>query len=164
MLDRRLAEWIVAMLFAAVVGLVFQQISTDMTAQGIASGGPYNDAASYPRALAVVILIVLAANVGIRVLRSRSGAPQSGGISAHALRRPAALLSLFALYLIALGMVGYLVASVAVMVLTLLLCGERSPLRLALVSVGVTFGLSIVFGGLLDVVLPRGHFGIALPW
>ncbi|MEV8467623.1 hypothetical protein AB0T83_12615 [Fluviibacterium sp. DFM31] len=44
------------------------------------------------------------------------------------------------------------------------LAGERAPILLAAVPLTVTVALSLVFGGLLDVVLPRGQFGIALSW
>ncbi len=57
---RLVAEAVVAVVFLIIVATVFQQIATDMTDQGIASGGAYNNAAGYPRALAIAIAVLLA--------------------------------------------------------------------------------------------------------
>ncbi|WP_299655993.1 tripartite tricarboxylate transporter TctB family protein [uncultured Jannaschia sp.] len=165
MINQRLAEALVALLFVATIAVVFQQIATDMTEQGIASGGPYSNAASYPRALAIVILVALLLSIGIRSFQAwRGGTPEVSSVPIARLVRPAALLILFALYLWGLDVVGYLVASIILMALVLVLCGERSALRLTIIPVFVTFALSAVFGGMLDVVLPRGAFGLAMPW
>ena len=42
--------------FLAVVVIVFWQIETDFADQGIASGGPYDNAASFPRSIALRLL------------------------------------------------------------------------------------------------------------
>ena len=56
----RYLSWLVALFFAVIIALVFQQIATSMTEQGIASGGPYDNAASYPRAIAIIIGVLIA--------------------------------------------------------------------------------------------------------
>ncbi|WP_226781262.1 tripartite tricarboxylate transporter TctB family protein [Oceaniglobus trochenteri] len=165
---RLVAEWVVAVIFLIIVAIVFQQIATNMADQGIASGGAYNDAASYPRALAIAIAVLLAARFGLALLRHRRAmaAPYDQEAAALGARagRALALLALFALYLVGLGTVGYLLSSLVLVTAVLALCGERRLLWLIGVPLVVTFGLSIVFGGLVNVVLPRGQFGIALPW
>lgn len=168
MTARTIAEGVVAVVFLTVVAIVFQQIATDMVDQGIASGGAYNDAASYPKALAIAIAILLAARFGLGMLRHRRGeAPpmneDAEGLGANA-GRAAALIGLFALYIIGLGSLGYLISSLVLVAAVLALCGERKLLWLVVIPLIVTFGLSAVFGGLVNVVLPRGDFGIALPW
>ena len=59
MLTRQHAEWLVALFFSVVIAVVFYEIATSMTEQGIASGGPYDNAAAYPRAVAIVIGIFI---------------------------------------------------------------------------------------------------------
>lgn len=162
MTQTRLAEILVGLLFAAIIAVVFQQIATDMEAQNIASGGPYSDAASYPRTLAIAMGLALIANTGLRYFR-RTG-PSTPKETTGGSRRPAALLGLFALYLVGLDRLGYLFASIALIILVMLLCGERRLWLIVSVAIGVTFVLSAIFGGLLNVVLPRGDYGLALPW
>ena len=60
MLTRKHAEWLAALFFSVVIAIVFYEIATSMTEQGIASGGPYDNAAAYPRAVAIVIGALLA--------------------------------------------------------------------------------------------------------
>lgn len=163
-----IAEGVAAAVFLTVVAIVFQQIATDMADQGIASGGAYNDAASYPRALAIAIAILLATQFGLGMLRRRRGEAQPMNEDAEALGanavRATALFGLFALYIVGLGTLGYLISSLILVPAVLALCGERKLLWLIVIPLIVTFGLSAVFGGLVNVVLPRGDFGIALPW
>ena len=45
--------------FLAVIVTAFWQIETDFKEQGIASGGPYDNAASFPWAIAVIIGVLL---------------------------------------------------------------------------------------------------------
>ncbi|MGI9435573.1 MAG: tripartite tricarboxylate transporter TctB family protein, partial [Geminicoccaceae bacterium] len=59
MLTRKHAEWLVALFFLGVIAIVFYEIATAMTEQGIASGGPYDNAAAYPRAVAIAIGILI---------------------------------------------------------------------------------------------------------
>ncbi len=156
------AELAIAALFAAVVALVFQQTRGNMVEQGIASGGPYSNAASYPEALALLIAAVLIVTLAPRLWAARGHTPS--GTPLTELSRPAAMLLAFACYLWALGAAGYLAATPFFMALIMYLAGVRSPVQLIVVPLAVTLALSAVFGGLLDVVLPRGQFGLAIPW
>ena len=157
------AELAVIALFAGLVALVFQQIATDMTEQGIASGGPYDNAASYPRAVAILAgAATLAATLGpIRGWRDRV---RGDGLALADLRRPAILLAVFALYLAGLGTLGYLVSTPPMVAAIMALGGMRSAVRLTLFPVVLTVALSWIFQVLLSVVLPRGDWGLAIPW
>ena len=53
-MTKKHAEYLVIIFFLMVIGIVFQQIATSMTEQGIASGTPYDNAAAYPRAVAIL--------------------------------------------------------------------------------------------------------------
>ena len=45
MLSVKTLQWMVYGFLAIIVAIVFQQVYTSMTEQGIASGGPYNNGA-----------------------------------------------------------------------------------------------------------------------
>lgn len=67
------------------------------------------------------------------------------------------LITLLALYVAVLPVVGYVPGSIAYLFLTMLLLGERTPKRMlvyAAVSVIVTFTLAYIFGTLLRFFLP----------
>ena len=78
--------------------------------------------------------------------------------------RPAAMLLAFACSLWALGTAGSLAATPFFMALIMYLAGVRGLVRLVAVPLTVTLVLSAVLGGLLDVIPPRGQFGLAIPW
>ncbi len=161
-LNKLHAELAVAVLFAAIVALVFQQTRGNMVEQGIASGGPYSDAASHPEALAILMAAVLVLTLAPRLWAARRQTPP--GTRLTEFTRPAAMLLAFACYLWALGTAGYLAATPFFMALIMYLAGVRNLVLLVAVPLAVSFALSAVFGGLLDVVLPRGQFGLAIPW
>ena len=94
----------------AVIVIVFWQIETDFEEQGIASGGPYDNAASYPRGIAIFIGILLALQFVVELLK---GNPRSRSeeIQVPDLSRAALMLVVFAVYLMVLTTVGYHLAT-----------------------------------------------------
>ena len=54
-INKKHVELLAIIFFTIVVAVVFQQIFTSLTEQGIAAGGPYDNAAAYPRAVAILI-------------------------------------------------------------------------------------------------------------
>lgn len=170
MTNRRRAEWLVFLFFAVLVAIVFQQILTDMTASGIASGGPYDNAAAYPRAVAIIIGIL---SIILLVLQSVSGRTESGkqknetsaaGPDRTALNRAVLLLVIFAVYLWALGVLGYYIATPLMMMGIVFLTGMKKPVQVILTSFIITFLLSFVFEFFLKIVLPGGVFRLNIPW
>ena len=63
MLSVKTLQWMVYGFLAIIVAIVFQQVYTSMTEQGIASGGPYNNGAAYPRAIAITIGVLLVCQI-----------------------------------------------------------------------------------------------------
>ena len=171
MTNRRRAEWLVTLFFVVLVAIVFQQILTDMTESGIASGGPYDNAAAYPRAVAVIIGIL---SVILLVMQFATGRRESGKpkkeTSAGAppdrasLKRAFLLLVIFAVYLWALGVLGYYIATPLMMMGIVFLTGMRKPGQVISISLIVTFILSFVFEFFLKIVLPGGVFRLNIPW
>ncbi len=170
MTNRKRAEWLVMVFFAALILLVFQQIMTDMTERGIASGGPYNNAASYPRAVAVIIGILLIVQLLLRFFSKdkRTGNMRNNeaisGISLSGLKRPVLLLVIFAAYLWALGFLGYYISTPFMMMGIIFLTGLRKPVQIVLSSFITTFILAFVFESFLKIVLPGGIFRLNMPW
>jgi hypothetical protein len=159
-LTRKHAEWLVILFFSVIIAIVFCEIVTSMTEQGIASGGPYDNAAAYPRAVAIVIgfLLVLILAMG------REPVGEGDAIAFRDLRRPALLLLIFAAYLFALGTLGYHLATTPMLIAVMILSGARSPVEIVAVSVCVALGLAWFFEALLKIVLPGGIFSLNIAW
>jgi len=167
--NRKRAEWLVALFFTAVVIIVFQQILTDMTESGIASGGPYNNAASYPKGIAVIIGILLVTQFILRfvpVFRKKMIANDSEKKKASPsdIKRVVGLLVIFAVYLWALGVLGYYISTPLMIGAIMMLSGIRKPRELVVVSLLISFFLAFVFEFFLKTVLPIGIFRISIPW
>ncbi|BCH35383.1 hypothetical protein MesoLjLc_73130 [Mesorhizobium sp. L-8-10] len=164
-INKALAEWLVVILFVAVVGLVFQQAATDMAAQGIASGGPYDNAAAYPKTIAIVLGILTFAQVMIQLIRSRIAPDDDGNpVPLRQLVRPAALVVIFAVYLGCLDVLGYHIATPIMLAALMVLSGIRRPLAILLPAILISFGFAYVFEAWLKIVLPGGFLHINVAW
>ncbi|WP_319533026.1 tripartite tricarboxylate transporter TctB family protein [uncultured Cohaesibacter sp.] len=149
-----------------LVGLVFQQIMTSFEEQGIASGGPYDNSASYPRAVAIIIAALLVVQFVKRLALPDDGQQAEGDeiIDVASLKRPAALLVIFGIYLTLLGSLGYHLTTTPMMFAIMALCGMRSFLGMALSSAALSFLFAYLFENYLNIVLPGGMFGLNIPW
>lgn len=161
-LSRKLAEWLAIALLAGLVALVFQQIATSMTEQGIASGSPYDNAAAYPRAVAILIAILIGVQAVMILLR---GAPQEDDpATAPDGRRAALFILIFAAYLVGLSLLGYHIATVLMIALVMFAGGMRNPFALALFPICLALAVAYFFEAQLKIVLPGGVFGLVIPW
>jgi len=149
------AEWAALVLWVALVGIVFWQTNTDFVRQGMASGGPFHNAAMFPEIVAVVISLS-AVPIGLQAAL-RNTKDVKPALSLYNLRRPLALLLAFSLYLALLDVLGYYIATVPFLFFIIWLCGERKILNPAIFSLVVTFVVALVFQRYLTVVLPRGY-------
>ena len=152
----------------AVIVTVFWQIGTDLKEQGIASGGPYDNAASYPRIIAVFVAVLLGLQFGIETLKGNA-APDAEGdqladIQPSDLGRAGMMLVVFAVYLMVLTKIGYHLATAPMIFAIMGICGMRSIPRLVLSSVAIATGFAFVFEVFLNVVLPLGIWDIFIPW
>jgi hypothetical protein len=159
-LTRKHAEWLVVLFFSVLIAIVFYEIATSMTEQGIASGGPYDNAAAYPRTVAIVVGVLLV----LILIMGREPIGEGDTVAVRDLRRPALLLLIFAAYLFALGTLGYHLATTPMLAAVMLLGGARSPLEIISVSVVVAFGLAWFFEAFLKIVLPGGIFSLNIAW
>ncbi|WP_238368668.1 tripartite tricarboxylate transporter TctB family protein [Mesobacterium pallidum] len=160
----RQVEWLVIALLVGLVALVFQQAATDMAAQGIAPGGPYDNAAAYPKTVAVVLGLLIAAQAAVQLFGAAPPQDEDGGVPLRKLVRPAALIFIFGLYLGTLPLLGYHVATPLMLGALMVLCGLRRPLAIALPALLVSFGAAYVFEAWLKIVLPGGLFHLNMVW
>lgn len=160
---RRHAAWLVIVFFFGLVAVVFQQILTNMAEQGITSGGPYDDAAAYPQAVAIFIAVMVVLQIIVQRFQ-RAAAADLTGLSLAALRRPALLLAIFAGYLFLLGNLGYQLATPLMIIAVMVLSGMRRPLEVIAASVVVSVVLAFFFEVFLNIVLPGGVFDLHIPF
>ena len=161
---RKHLNWLVVSFFVAIIAVVFQQIYTSMAEQGIATGGPYDNAAAYPRAITVLIGGV----VVLQLLLSRLGPLNTEAdnqiIAFAQLKRPAALLIIFGAYLGLLGYLGYHLTTAPMIFAIMVLCGMRVALSTIGTALIISFSFAYAFEVFLKVVLPGGIFGLNIPW
>ena len=161
MVNRTHAEWMVYGIFVSLIIVVFHQIYTVMAQAGTAAGGPYNNAAAYPRAIAAAAAVLMILLIATR----RSGAAEKHASAASP--RPGRaflLLVIFALYLWTLDLLGYHITTPLMMAAIILLSGIRRPLPVVLSSILIPFMLALVFEVFLKIVLPGGIPRLHIPW
>ena len=159
--------WLIALFFAIIIALVFQQIATSFAEQGIASGGPYDNAASYPRIIAVFVAVLLGLQFGIEILKGKAPPdpiPRLKDVEPSDLGRAGTMLVVFAVYLMVLTTVGYHLATAPMILAIMWICGMRNVLKMVLASVAIATGFAFVFEVFLNVVLPLGIWNIFIPW
>ena len=168
MIERKHMEWLASAVMLAVVAVVFQQVYTDMMEAGIARGGPFDNAATYPRAVAVIIGVLVIIEIIGRFIAPRSltegQTPDDGGVELQDLVRPALLIVVFAVYLGLLKFLGYHLATTPFLVAVMAIAGERHWGRVIVSSIVFAFVLAFVFEVLLKIVLPGGIFRLNIPW
>lgn len=163
-LRRKHVTWMIVLFFIAIVAVVFQQILTSMTEQGIATGGPYDNAAAYPKAIAILIGFLIAIQTGISLFRAESLREGNEEVSVAGLRRPILLLLIFGTYLALLGTLGYHLTTAPMLFGIMVLCGMRPAFSTAIASLLIAFVLAYAFEAYLKVVLPGGIFSFNIPW
>lgn len=164
MLGKKQVNWLVIVFFAIIIAVVFQQIHTSMTEQGIATGGPYDNAAAYPRAIAILIGLLLILQAAVSWFRGPSADTDADGLPIEQAYRPLALLGIFALYLGLLGVLGYHLTTTPMIIALLLVCGARPSVRIFVTATLIAFTLAYFFEAHLKVVLPGGIYGLNIPW
>ena len=164
MISPKQLSWIITAFFAAIVAVVFYQINTSMTEQGIASGGPYDNGAAYPRAVAIAICVLAAVQLAIDQFVAKSGPHGDGPTILADLKRPALLLVVFAIYLNLLTFLGYHLTTTPMIIAIMWICGARHVGRLLLAALAMSFVFAYLFEKILNVVLPGGVLGLNIPW
>ena len=163
MISAKHLNWIVALFLIAVVAIVFQQISTSMTEQGIATGGPYDNGAAYPRAVAIVIAVLVILQLFFSAF-AKIDTEEIQVTSLAQLKRPASVLLVFALYVALLTTLGYHLTTAPMIFALMWVCGARSHVKQVVVAIAIAFTFAYIFEKVLNVVLPGGMFALNIPW
>lgn len=152
-------DWIVWALFLAVPLVIFWQSATSLQEQGVADGGPMENAAQFPRLIAWIMLGLAGLN-GLRLLRGR--VRETSPVMPTPTTRLALMATgYFLLYLVTLPYLGYHLSTPVLNSAMLLLFGLRLLPSLA-GGIAMSLIVAAVFEGLLNVVLPVGIFQISL--
>lgn len=160
----KMADWVVLIFFGAVVALVFQQISTSMVEQNIASGGPYNNSASYPRAVAVLISIFLPLAL-LTTRWEKTGAEAiTENLTRETLKRPLSVVIIFVVFLLALPVLGYHLAAPGMLMGVMFACGLRGLCQVLLPGLTIPLIFAYIFEVYLKIVLPGGWLGLNIVW
>jgi putative tricarboxylic transport membrane protein len=161
-IGRRFAEWCTIAFMLVLVALVFEQIHDVLGPAGMAEGGPYDNAAAYPRGVALVLLGLVALQVIVQFVARRP--ENEDGLRLNQLTRPAVVIALFGLYLALLGVLGFHLASAPMLFSIMVACGSRQWWQMIVFSLAISFGMAWFFESQLDVVLPGGIFNLNIPW
>ena len=173
MASSRTLNFIALGFLLAVIVTVFWQIGTDLKEQGIASGGPYDNAAAYPSAIATLIgtlvvvqLLIISFSVELRQMTSDNKTTNSVEtfVKTAGLKRPFFLLVIFSIYLGTLQYFGYHLTTTPMVVAIMLLCGMRNYITIFVSAVSISIVLAFLFENFLNVVLPGGIFQLNIPW
>ena len=163
MIGKKQVETIAVVFLSMVVAVVFQQIYTSLAEQGISTGGPYDNAAAYPRGVAILMAFLLA--IQLCVFCFADGSKKPGELAKFSdLILPLSLLLIFACYLGLLGHFGYHLTTPLMIIAIMWLCGMRNFLVTVGSSVGISLTLAFLFERFLNVVLPGGIFRLNIPW
>lgn len=158
-----LSEYLAIVFFLVVVTLVFQQIATSLTEQGIASGSPYKNAAAFPKAVALIMIALLTMQV-IGTLFSKPATTPDKPHERPRFAKAIILLGLFFLYLALIGQLGYHITTAPFLFATMALAGMQGWVSMLIISLSVSTALAFSFEVLLKVVLPGGVFNLNIPW
>ena len=162
-IGKKQVETIAVVFLSMVVAVVFQQIYTSLAEQGISTGGPYDNAAAYPRGVAILMAFLLAIQVCVFCFADGSKKPAKLAKFSD-LILPFSLLLIFAVYLGLLGHLGYHLTTPPMIISIMLLCGMRNLLAIVGSSVGISLTLAFLFERFLNVVLPGGIYRLNIPW
>ncbi|WP_170763273.1 tripartite tricarboxylate transporter TctB family protein [Ruegeria lacuscaerulensis] len=146
-----------------VIVTIFRQIETDLKEQGIASGGPYDNAATYPRIVASFMGILLLVQLVTELVR-KGDTSDASEVELSDLRRAGMLIVVFAVYLMSLTTLGYHLATTPMIFAIMWICGMRQYLNMAIASLGIATVFAFFFEVFLNVVLPLGIWNIFIPW
>ncbi len=172
-IKRKHVELCVLLFFTIVIAVVFQQIFTSLTEQGISIGGPYDNAAAYPQAIASLIGLLIVVQLLIIVISGKSNEINSNhktgniaemSVEIAGLTRPFFLLVIFSIYLGMLQYFGYHLTTAPMVVAIMLLCGMHNYITIAASAFSISLILAFLFEKFLNVVLPGGIFNLNIPW
>lgn len=164
MIRKTQIDWVASAILLSIVALVYQQIHTVMIPAGIAKGGPIENAAAYPRAIATIIGLLVIIEVVKRIVTQVFQESKDEWITISTLQRSVLLVLTFALYLGSLNLLGYHLSTAPFLFAIMAIAGEKQWLRSLVTGIVVSISLAFLFEILLKLVLPGGVFRLNIPW
>ena len=124
---------------------------------------PYDNAASFPRAVVFLIGFLLLIQCALDFIGTNSSTKLK--IPARSdLMRAGIMLFIFAVYLSVLETIGYHLTTIPMIFSIMWICGMRNLTLLICTAVFVSTSFAFVFEVFLNVVLPLGIWTIFIPW
>ena len=160
-MNRKYGQLAFLLLLTLIPAYVFYDIATRFTAEGVVGGSAENNAAMFPRLVAILLLGLIVLQAARTFLEKQDGTAQWLHPSRAALRPylPAvAVFVLFLLYIAAFRWFGFVYSTPVFLVLVQLALGYRNALVIPIFALGVTGAVWVAFAKLLNLVLPAGDF------
>lgn len=147
------------LILAAIPVFVFYDISTRFAAEGVNTGSAENNAAMYPRLIAILmagLLVIQGARTLILAPEKSAGTDVKLFIRKHS--RAVVVFFIFLAYLWAFRWFGFIYSTPVFLLLTQIVLGYRNIIGLVFYPVGVTAAVFIAFSKILNLALPAGDF------
>jgi hypothetical protein len=158
-MSNKIGQLAFILILAAVPVYIFSDIATRFAAAGVNTGSAENNAAMYPRLIAILMTGLLVVQA-VRTLRlppeDNAGPALSVFIKKNA--RAIVVFFIFLAYLWAFRWFGFIYSTPVFLLLTQISLGYRSIIGLVAYPVGVTAGVFFVFAKILNLALPAGDF------
>ncbi|SDQ74807.1 tripartite tricarboxylate transporter TctB family protein [Pseudovibrio sp. Tun.PSC04-5.I4] len=151
---------ILALSFLLPVALVYYQIATSLTEQGAAFGDAMTNAAMFPKLIATVLGFLAVIQLVISI---RQPSTEPAFILNRALWNSLVVVVFLTAYLTALPLLGYHIMTPILCLSMLVLLGV-SVIPAIFIGLGLSLLVALFFEVALNVVLPTGLFGLALPF
>ncbi len=158
-MTNRFGQLAFIIILAAIPVFVFYDIGTRFAAEGVDTGSAENNAAMYPRLVAVLMAVLLAIQA-FRTFTHISEDELWPGINEFVRVHGRAITAffLFLFYIWGFRWFGFVYSTPIFLFLTQLVLGYRNPVGLVVYSGGVTAAVYYAFAKILNLALPAGDF------
>ena len=160
-MNRKNGQLAFLVLLTLIPAYVFYDIATRFVAEGVSGGSAENNAAMFPRLVAIVLLGLIVLQAVRTFVEKQDGRTQRLRLSRAALRPfipTVAVFVLFLLYIAAFRWFGFVYSTPVFLALAQLALGYRNALVIPLFALGVTGAVWVAFAELLNLVLSAGDF------
>lgn len=155
----KLGQLVFILVLTAIPVFVFYDIGTRFAAEGVNTGSAENNAAMYPRLVAILMAGLLAIQaVRTFLLPSDEGAMPDLPEFVRKHARAIVVFFIFLAYLWAFRWIGFVYATPVFLFLTQIALGYRNIAGLIVYPIGVTAGVYFAFSKILNLALPAGDF------
>lgn len=112
---------------------------------------------AFPKAVLIAIIILAAVQL-VLALKPKASIPATVSTEALDTKRMTAMVVLFLIYIIAIQVIGYFIATPLFLIGSMYMLGRRDPKIMILVTAAVTLVIYLIFRAFLYVPVPMGPF------